>query len=275
MVVYADVLVFLNLIINYFLLLAVSKIIRKDCSVWRMVLAAFWGAVSSLYIFLPPLSIWLEGILKLAVCIIVSLVAFGFKGFKGFLKNMLLLFGVTVAFGGIMYAVWILFKPRGMVINNSVVYFDISVLALLGFTVFGYIIFSLLFKIFSRSSPLASDCSITVFVNGKSITLSGIVDTGNSIEDIFSQGEIIICGPKVKEKLFGGYDIRGNTALKTRYRLLPCSTVSGADLLEGVRCDKAVILVNNKTITLKKPILAFSKTELQDSEAIINPNILG
>ena len=275
MVVYADVLVFLNLIINYFLLLSVSKILRKECSVFRMVLAAFLGAVSSLYIFLPPLSIWFEGILKLAVCIIVSLAAFGFKEIKSFLKSVLLLLGVTVAFGGIMYAVWLLFKPSGMVINNSLVYFDISVLALLGFTVLGYIIFSLLFKIFSRSSPLASRCSVTILSDGKSITLSGIVDTGNSIEDIFSQGEIIICGPKVKEKLFGSCDIKGNTALKTRYRLLPCSTVSGVDLLEGVRCDEAIILVDKKTITLKRPIIAFSKTELQDSEAIINPKILG
>lgn len=275
LVVYADILVFLNLIINYFLLLSVSKIIRKDPAVWRMVLSAFLGAASSLYIFLPPLSICLEGFIKLSVCVIMSLVAFGFKGIKTFLKNILLLFGVTVAYGGIMYAVWLLFKPRGMVINNSVVYFDISVSALLGFTVLGYIIFSLLFKIFSRCAPLASRCDVTVFTNGKSVTLSGIVDTGNSIEDIFSQGEIIICGEAVKDKLFGSCDIKGNTALKNRYRLLPCSTVSGTDLLEGVRCDKAVVTAGKQIITLKKPILAFSKTELQDSEAIINPNILG
>ena len=32
---------------------------------------------------------------------------------------------------------------------------------------------------------------------------------------------------------------------------------------------------NGKSITLKKPILAFSKTTLQDDSAIINPKILG
>ena len=273
--VYADVLVFLNLIINYFLLLSVSKIIRKGFAVWRMVLSAVFGALSSLYIFLPPLSILLEGLLKVTVCIIMCLVAFGFKSPRFFLKNTILLFLVTIGFGGAMYGVWLLFKPRGMVINNSVVYFDISIISLIIFTVIGYILFSLLFKIFSRSSKLASECEVTVFANGKSIELSGIVDTGNSIEDIFSQGEIIICGENVKAKLFECADIKSNNALKTRYRLLPCSTVLGVDMLEGVRCDKAIIKSENQTVILKKPILAFSKTPLQDSEAIINPKILG
>ena len=275
LVVYADVLIFLNLIINYFLLLTVSKIIRKECKMIRIILSAFSGAVASLYIFLPPLSFWLEGLLKTAVCVIMCIIAFGFKDFRVFIKNVLLLFIVTLGFGGAMYGVWLLFKPRGMVINNSVVYFDISVISLIAFSVIGYVLFSVFFKIFSRSSPLAKECEITVFLDGKSLNFSGIVDTGNSIEDVFSQGEIIICDETVKAKLFSCEDIKGNAALKTRYRLLPCSTISGADMLEGVRCDKAVIKTEKQTITLKKPILAFSKTPLADNNAIINPKILG
>lgn len=268
-------LVFLNLIINYFLLLTVSKIIHKQYKLWRMVLSAFTGAVSSLYIFLPPLSIVFEGLLKVAVCVIMSIIAFGFKGTRVFIKNALLLFIVTLGFGGAMYGVWLLFKPQGMVINNSVVYFDVSVISLIAFSVMGYILFSIFFKIFSRSAPLATQCKITVFVAEKSLDFEGIVDTGNSIEDVFSQGEIIICDESVKAKLFGCDDIKGSAALKTRYRLLPCSTVSGADVLEGVRCDKALIKTDKQTVMLKRPILAFSKTPLADNNAIINPKILG
>lgn len=273
--VYADVLVFLNLIINYFLLLAVSKIIHKQAKTLRMVLAAFTGAVSSLYIFLPPLSVLVEGLLKIAVCVIMCLIAFGFKSTRGFIKNALLLFTVTLGFGGAMYGVWLLFKPRGMVINNSVVYFDISVISLIVFAVIGYFIFSLIFKIFSRSSPLANECEISVFINDNNLFFEGIVDTGNSIEDVFSQGEIIICDEGVKLKLLNCEDIKENSVLKTRYRLLPCSTVSGADVLEGIRCDKAVIKTEKQSITIKKPILAFSKTPLAEGKAIINPKILG
>lgn len=275
MVVYADVLIFLNLIINYFLLLAVSKLMRQKPKTLTFVLGALAGAISSLYIFLPTLGIWLEAVLKAAICFVMCLIAFGFKGTKAFFKSVALLFGVTVGFGGVMYGVWLLFSPNGMVINNSVVYFDISLTALLIFTVLAYIVFSVLFKIFSRNAPLAQRCEITVFAEKNKIELVGIVDTGNSIEDVFSMGEIIICDKASVIRLFGNCDIHGNTALKTRYRLLPCSTVSGVDMLEGIRCDRAEIRYDGKTVILSRPILAFSKTKLHDNEAIINPKILG
>ena len=275
LVVYADVLIFINLIINYFLLLSVAKIMHKTPKTLRLVAGACFGAVSSLYIFLPTLAFWLEAVFKAAVCFIICLITFGFNGTRNFLKSAGLLFGVTMGFGVAMYAVWLTFSPKGMVINNSVVYFDISLVALLIFTVLAYVIFSLLFKIFSKVAPLAARCEITVFANGKSVNLIGIVDSGNSIEDVFSLGEIIICNKSVMTQLFGQQSFENECGLKTRYRMLPCSTITGVQMLEGVRCDKAVIEYNGKMVELKRPILAFSKTEIVDNEAIINPKILG
>ncbi len=275
MVIYADVLIFLNLIINYFLLLAVSKVMRNNPKTLRLVLGALFGAVSSLYIFLPSLNFLLEALIKIVVCLAMCLIAFGFVSIKNYLKAVILLFSITVAYGGVMYAVWLLFSPKGMVINNSVVYFEISLVVLLLFTVVGYILFSLLFKIFSRVAPMAQRCEITVFLDSIAVKLNGIVDTGNSIEDLFSSGEVIICDKKSVSHLLGEHDVKSNTVLKTRYRLLPCSTVAGVDLLEGVRCDKAEIKYGGKTVILNRPILAFSKTKVGENEAIINPKILG
>lgn len=273
LIVYADVLIFLNLIIDYFLLLSVSKMMHKSPKTFRVVSGALLGALSSLYIFLPPMNVWLEVILKIAVNVIMCLVTFGFSGLKNFLKSVLLLFVITLGFGGFMYAVWLIFKPQSMVINNSVVYFDISLFYLITFTVIGYVIFGVAYKIFSKNNPLAGECELVVYFGKRSVTLRGIIDTGNSIEDVFSMGEIIICNKKTALSLF---DIaETDTTLKSRYRLLPCSTISGSDVLEGVRCDRAIVKYNGKSITLKKPILAFSKTSLQDDSAIINPKILG
>lgn len=275
MIVYADVLIFLNLIINYFLLLAVSKILKKTPKTKWVVLSAFVGALSSLYIFLPQTSFLIETLFKIAVSMLMSIIAFGFKGVKAYIKSVLLLFGVTVGFGGLMYAIWLTFSPNGMVINNSVVYFDISLIALIGFTVAGYIIFSILFRIFSKNATFAERCDITLFANEKSVNVTAIVDTGNSIEDAFSMGEIIIVDKSVAIKLFECDDFQINLKTKSRYRMLPCATVSGADVLEGLRCDRAEVSYKNQSITLNRPILAISKTLLPDgSDAIINPKIL-
>ena len=104
--------------------------------------------------------------------------------------------------------------------------------------------------------------------------MDGIVDTGNSVEDIIGGGDVIIADDRCVKKLFGNVDIEENSELKTRYRVLPCGTVSGNGTLEGFRCDSATVTDGENTVKLKKPILAVSKTRLKDDyRAIVNPNI--
>ena len=63
--------------------------------------------------------------------------------------------------------------------------------------------------------------------------------------------------------------------LPSRYRVIPCRTVSGDTLLEGVRCDKMTIEVDGKNYTFDNPIAVIPKTELGDDfDAILNSEIL-
>ena len=274
LIVYADVLVFLNLIVDYFLLLATAKIIKKRTKVLRMVLASFIGGVSSLYIFFEVSNIFIETVIKLGFCLVMVLTAFGFLGVKDFLRNAIVLFLVMCGYSGLMIAVWYAFKPNGMVINNSVVYFNISTVWLVVFTVAAYFILSLLKFVFSKSSQCAKVCSVWVSANNKSCNFEAIVDTGNSLEDVYGKSEIIIVDSFCVEKLFGSTDYF-SSKISPRYRLLPCGTVAGNSFLDGVRCDSGIITVNNKKITLDKPILAVSKLPLKDGyQGIVNPKII-
>ncbi len=270
LIVYADVLIFLNLIVNYLLLCATSKIIGSKPKTLRAVLASFLGGISSLYIFLPKLNIIFEFLLKVVTCLLMSVICFGFRNMKNILKNSLVFFAVTCGYGGIMFAFWILFNPKGMVINNSIVYFNISPTVLVVCSVVGYIFLSIATKIFAKTLKFAKRCNVTVFANEKSVRLEAIVDTGNSIEDIFSNSEIIIADSTAVNTLFDDSDKES-----TRFRVLPCSTVSGYDMLEAFRCDSAVVIDNNRQTVLDKPLLAISKTKLNDGyNAIINPKVL-
>lgn len=275
MIVYADVLIFLNTLVDYFLLLVTAKFLRERILSIRIVIASIIGGVASLYILLPEVSSVAECLYKILLAFCMSAVCYGVSGVRRYLKNTGVLFLVTCAYAGIMFAFWIIFKPHGMVINNSIVYFNISPLVLVVCTSVGYVIFTMLFKIFKKSSDFAGICDITVFAEGKNIKLDAIIDTGNSIEDIFEKSEIIIADKKQIVSLLGGTDFEHNPKLKRRYRILPCNTVSGFDTLDSFRCDSAVISYQNKKIIIKKPLLAISKSELSDGyNAIINPKVL-
>ena len=271
MVVYADVLVVLNLIVDYFLVLLTAKILRSAISVWRALLSGSIGALSSLCIFIPQ-SFWLvEFTVRIIICALMTLAAFGFKGAKSFFRGMAVLFGVTFGYAGLMMAVWYIVRPSGMVINNSVVYFDISPTVLIVSSVISYFVISVIRRFLSRTTPDAGECEITLYAQDRESTVKAMIDTGNSIEDILGGKDVIIADKSVVDTLFKA-DEKG---AQSRYRLLPCSTVSGGGMLEGYRCDKAEILLGGRKIRLNSPVIAISKTRLStETPAIINPKVL-
>lgn len=274
MAVYADILVIINLIVDYFLLAASAAVLRIKLSVLRQLGGASIGALSSLYIFAPNYGIFTNLLFRAAVCAIMVLCAFGFRSTKRFLRAAGVLFLVTCGFGGVITAVWSIFKPHGMTVVNSVVYFNISPAVLISVSVITYLLFMLLNAIFSKTSELADRCEITVTAEEKSITMDAIVDTGNSIKDYLSGSDVIIADSEFVKALLGSDNPQTDTRLKSRYRILPLSTVSGGGTLDGFRCDSAVISDGEHTVKLEKPILAVSKTPLRDDyQAIVNPEI--
>ncbi|MBO5321920.1 MAG: sigma-E processing peptidase SpoIIGA [Clostridia bacterium] len=275
MVVYADILFVVNLIVDYFLLRVSLKVLKTTPKSWRIAVSAVIGGLFSFYIFLPKSPLLIEILAHLLMNSVMMLVCMGFKSVKTFLRGMLVHFGVVCCYGGVMTALWQIFKPQGMIINNSVVYFNISPVVLIITTVFGYFLYMIFSKIFAITSKGAKRCNITLYALGKSVGASAIIDTGNSISDIMSDSEVIIADKSVAKALFGNLDITKDPLLATRYRTIPCNTVSGNSILEGFRCDICQVYLEDKIISLNNPILAISKTPIkEDYSVILNPKIL-
>ena len=272
MEVYADILVLLNLIVDYFLLSLTSKLLKTGSPVWRQLAAAAIGGLSSLVIFLPELNTAVEILLRAAICAAVSLTAFGFRSPRFFLRTVAVFFAVSFGFAGAMLGIWQLFRPNGLIIRNSAVYLGISPLFLIVFSVIAYFITLAARQLLGRKGETAEKCEISVYIDGDFASFTAITDTGNSLEDAFGNSEVIVADPAAAEALLGR---QSDGELAKRYRVLPCGTVGGTGLLEGYRCDRARITCREKTTELSRPILAISKTSLGgDYSAVINPKII-
>ena len=269
-VIYADILITLNLVVNYFLILATKHLLRVRVKWFRTVIGAFLGAIASLYIFFPQTSLFTEITFKITLCAVISLTVFGFKSVKQYTKSVIFLFLVTCAYAGLMIAIWYLFKPSGMAINNSIVYFNFSPTVMVVISVLVYLVFVVCNKIFTREANTAEECEISVWVGEKNIEYKAIVDTGNSLYDIFGKSEILIVDEDIIRKLFD----KNIEIYSSRYRVIPFKSVSGDDMLHGYRCDRSVVKSKDLEVTLDKPILASSKIPLKDGfSGIVNPKI--
>ena len=269
MTVYADILILVNFIVDYFLLLITSRFLHKKPRLWRLLTGALSGGLFSLYIFLPQSNFLFQSLVPILMCAMLCLIVFGFGDIKNFCRSVAVLFAVNFAYSGAMIAVWLLFKPYGMVINNSVVYFDISPLFLILFSVLGYFISVFLRRVLQKSFSQNTYCDVTVSCGDNISNLIGIADTGNSLKDVFGLSEIFITDERIVDKLLGC-----EKQNPTRIRKIPCGTVTGERLLDGYRIDHAAVVFNNKKYNFKNPILAVSTTPLDDCEIIVNPENL-
>lgn len=271
-IIYVDVLILVNFIVDYFLLLLTSRVLKIKYKLFRLLSSAFISGLSSLYIFFENSNAFIDFFFKLFVAFLAVIIAFKLKSVKLYLKTYSVYFVLNFIFAGIVTFIYKSFSLHNVLVLNSVVYFNISALELVIFTVGFYFLFLLLRKIFKSSSYTAKKALVTVFYENKYIELPSIIDSGNSIEDIFSQSDVIIADKRDIFSLFG--EVENNEKLASRFRIIPCVTVSGKDYLKGIRSDKAVVKTKEKNIVLEKPIIAESKTALNDDyRAILNPKI--
>ena len=89
---------------------------------------------------------------------------------------------------------------------------------------------------------------------------------------MFGNSEVIIIDKTKAHKILGSSDY-SSEKLKTRYRAIPCTTVSGYDILDGFRLDTAEVKTADKKVILKNPILAISKVSTENGCGIVNPKI--
>lgn len=175
-VIYIDVLFVLNFFITYFLIFTTKHLLKTSAVQWRMILAAVLGGAYSLIILLPEMHFLLSGLLKIiSACIIVA-AAFRFSNFVSFLKGVAFFFTASFIYVGVMIALWFAFRPFGLVINNSVVYFGITPKVLVVSTLLAYLISFAVIKIHNKITSKNQLYSVTVLHHGQNVTFPALVD---------------------------------------------------------------------------------------------------
>lgn len=277
MVVYADVLLIVNLFVNYVLLLCSSMIMKKHTQRLRMLLGAAIGAFYGFVVFLPELPSLAEFALRIATTVLIVLGAFGYKNLPSFLRSFFTFFAVSFAFGGIMLVLWVTVAPIGMIYNNGAVYFDIDLAVLAISTVASFAVVSLIAHFTARRAPKDSIALVKISYKGKEVKLTALIDTGNSLCETFSGYPVVLGEAESLEKIMpdavrafiDGDDVSSSPEM----RLVMHKTVSGTGVLPVFRPDYIEVKSVSHSIKTSEVYVAVTKNNLArgEYEMILNP----
>ena len=250
-VIYVDTLFLLNAIVDYLLLLCAARVAGEPLHRGRFLVAAILGGAYAVGIFLPGMGFLSHPILRVAMAVMMVLVGFG--RCPRLLRQSLIFFALTCAFGGGVLAIS-LFGGRGMALTGGVLYSAMDLKTVLLSAAGCYAMLSLLFRKWGRHTATGGQIALArVKLDNRAVAFPVLIDTGNTLSDpVSGKGVVVVDYTAIQRILpenitFKEHEIRnptltiqqyGGTALASRLRLLPYRAV-GIDMgmLLALRVD--------------------------------------
>lgn len=259
-------------------MLSTSKLSGIKISKKRLFATSILGGIFSLIILFNLTNVW-QITIKLLMGLLLILIGFIKKdSTKQQITKLILYFTTTnLIYAGIMFSIYIIFAPNIMAYKNGVVYFNITALNLVFSTVIAYISINIIIRTLDKKINPNELAQIQIFFLGREVILTGLIDTGNKLTDIFTGLPVIVCEydkvcdlfPNKLKEYFKtqDIDILSKTSYVTKIKLIPIKVVGYSTILPAFKPDKVIISNINTEV-----IIAITNERLSNGEfsAIIN-----
>ncbi|MFK4300803.1 stage II sporulation protein GA (sporulation sigma-E factor processing peptidase) [Paenibacillus sp. RC254] len=201
MVVYIDLIFLANLFIDAVLLMATAWMRKIRLVWWRLLASAVIGAMYVVMMFVPELSFLFTFLIKLALSVIMLLVAFGFGSMQKYLRTMGAFYMINfVAAGGILGMHYLL-QSTGELFNgiwytaSGGMSFELKIAFWFILCTFGGVM--LFFRIVQSSKHRAERMSgflgeVQVWIGQDHIECTGLLDTGNQLHDPLTRSPVMV-----------------------------------------------------------------------------------
>lgn len=219
----------LNFFLDFILLLTVSLILKRNVKITKIIMGAFIGGLSIIFLFFNINSFVLF-LFKLIISILMILITFGFRSIKYTLINLLYLYMSSIILGGFLYLLNLEFSYK----HIGIIFFNNG----LSINFIFLILFSpvILYIYIKQTKKLRYNYSnyynIEIYNKNKKYKYTAYMDSGNVLTDSITGKPVILID---KRKLL--FNIK-------EFRLIPYMGVNGSSIIKVIKIEKLVF--NNK-----------------------------
>ena len=186
-VVYIDILLFVNTVINGMIIYITSRLLGIKSSPARFAGATAIASFYGLMVCFPAFSFTLNIIFKGLAALLICLTAFKFKTIKGYFKNVFIFLFVSYTYIGLITSCQYLpFFSDVLYIKNGEVYFNFPLPYILIMTLVLCFIQTIVTKFFIRQRPKESIYTCEIALSEKTALVHCFLDTGNFLREAIS-----------------------------------------------------------------------------------------
>jgi len=248
--VYVDILITINFIVDYFLLRLTAQLAGVSPPQKRMVLSAVVSSMTSLMIFLPPLSPFWSVAANLALSGGIIRLAFPWSGRRDFFSRTVVFYCINLLFAGGVFLLCWMKAPKGLLFLNGAVYFQMSPVFLIAAASLLYGGARLFQAALSRGRVSSKSGTVTLKAGGQQVQMAAYLDTANHLQDIFTGLPVVLCTAESLKPVLGEETFRWikdrqflsapppDSAKTFRFRMVPFSGMGGDGLLPAFVPDE-------------------------------------
>ncbi len=249
-VIYIDLIIFINFIIDLLLLISVDMLLKRKAKFKNLIISSLVGSVSTLSLFYFKDS-YILLLFKLTISILMILIAFNYESFKYFKDNLIWFYVTGIILAGTIY----LFNNQIALVNSGLVFskngFKINLIMLITISpiiIYKYINLQKTFK-----NDYLDLYDVEIYYEGYKLIGTGFLDTGNKLKDPYFGRPVILVNETLITK-------------KVKYFLMPYHTVNNEALLKVFKPEK--VKINKKTI--KRVLVGLTDVNLDGVKIILH-----
>lgn len=252
MTIYLDVLLSINIIIDYFLINITGGLLKTKCKLSRQIIGAIIGAMCSLTILIPQNLNFVSYIIRVISAPIIILTVYGKANVRLLILRTVCFLLCSFSFSGVFFLLFQVFEPRNLVVKGGVVYYNLSATVLVLASLVCYVIITIISKFLKSGNTIYR--KVLVVCGNTRVLLNCLVDTGSNLKEPFSEKPVLIINRQFSNKL----DLCG-----LMERVIPFYTAANEGFLLGYYPTYVKVIEGTNEMPLDI-FIAFSKEDFKD-----------
>ena len=249
--VYVDLLVIQDLILNYIVLLSVSILLNRITKLKKIFLSSVIGLIPLIFLFIDIKKVVLL-IFTFIFGIIMSIIAFSYKDIIYTFRNTIYMYFISIFLAGAIYFINISFFPK---INNEL----LSTIILI--CVAPVITYIYIKSITSIKNNYSNYYKIDIYFKDKPMmTINTYLDTGNNLKDPYSHKPVVLVKKEIIE------------LTNEKILLVPYNTIDNYGLVTCFKPEK--IYIHKIGYRYKLLIGLVDNIYIEGADGILNKELL-